>query len=93
MAQEEASNKEAGNRPAARIQIGNVHGAVWRNDHDGKTFYSATFEVRYKDAAGNWQSGQSYGPGDLLALMKAADRAHDAILELRQKSRQDQDGD
>jgi hypothetical protein len=49
-------------------------------------FYTATFDRHYKDNAGERKSSQSFPQGDLLELAKAADKAHDRIMELQRKN-------
>lgn len=71
--------------PVAKVRIGSVTAAVWRNGE----FYSATFERRYQDKEGQWQTSHSFGPSDLLALAKAADRAHDRILAFYEQEKRD----
>lgn len=70
------SEAESKNPPVVKIRIGSVHASIWKNGD----FYSATFERRYQDKDSKWQTSHSFGASDLLALAKAADRAHDAIL-------------
>jgi hypothetical protein len=61
--------------------------AIWRNENNGSTFYSVTFERRYKDDAGNWHSSSSFNSSDLLLLAKLADQSHSKIVELRADDR------
>ena len=65
-----------GNTPAARIRIGSVTAAVWKNDTG---FYSVTLERSYRDDAGAWQNTDSLGHGDLLNAAKVLERAEDYI--------------
>lgn len=73
--------KETAKPPVARVRVGLVTASVWERVNDAGTFYAVTFERRYKDGEGNWQSTHSYDTHDLLALSKAADLAHTKILE------------
>ena len=75
--------KESKDKPVDKIDVHPVHGAIWRNTGSNGTYFSATFEKRYKDKEGQWHGTQSYSGDDLLALSKAADKAHDRILELQ----------
>ncbi len=70
--------------PVHKIRVGSVHAAIWENTNEKGTFYSVTFERRYKQGE-EWKSSDSYGPGDLLELAKAADLAHTAILDALNK--------
>jgi len=73
------------NQQAARRK--NAHrphrASIWERTTDKGTFHSVSFERRYKDASGNWQTTHSFDTSDLLALAKLADQAHSRILELR----------
>jgi hypothetical protein len=84
---ESDAGPQPGNKPVDRIRIGKVTASIWNNPSDKGDFYSVTFERSYKDEGDAWKSSQSYRRDDLLELAKAADKAHDRILELRQKSR------
>ena len=75
------------NKPIDKIRIGRVTVNIWNNPSEKGDFYSVTFERNYKDEGDTWKSSQSFRRDDLLELAKAADKAHDWILELRQRSR------
>lgn len=77
-------------KPAAKVTMYPITSAIWRNEKDGRAYYSATFERRYKDGAGNWQSSSSFNADDLLLLAKVADQAHTEIAKLRAADRQAQ---
>ena len=70
-------------KPAAKVDLFPVSGAIWRNETPKGTFYSVTFERSYKDEAGKWQTSSTFNQSDLLLLAKAADLAHTATLQLR----------
>lgn len=72
---------EKKNPPVAKVRVGLVSASIWENKTEKGTFYNATFDRRYKDSEGNYQSTGSYNLHDLLALSKAADLAHTAIIE------------
>jgi hypothetical protein len=74
---------ETNKPPVARMRIGLIGASIWERATDKGTFHSVSFERRYKDAAGNWQTTHSFDTSDLLALSKLADQAHSKILELR----------
>jgi hypothetical protein len=69
--------------PVARLRIGLVNASIWERTANEDNFYSVSFERRYRDAQGNWQSTHSYSADDLLSLAKLADQAHTEILKLR----------
>jgi len=74
------------NRPIDKVRIGNVTASIWRNASEKGDFYTTTFERSYKDESGAMKNSQSFPRGDLLELAKAADKAHDKILELQRKN-------
>ena len=74
---------ETKNPPAAKIRVGLITASIWENKNEKGTFHNVTFERRYKDAEGNWQTSHSYNAGDLLDLAKAADLAHTEIIKAR----------
>ena len=60
-----------------------ITAAVWRNENsEGKAWYSATIERRYKDKEGVWQSTGGFAADDLLLLQKVAGLAHSEIYKL-----------
>ena len=76
------------NEPAARVKLSSIQASVWRNQSpDGKTFYSTTFDRRYKDKDGAWKSSDSFSGDQLLLLAKAADLAHTEEMKLRAADR------
>jgi len=79
-------------RPVSEVSVSTASGAIcaaiWRNESQGKVFYNTTFELRYQDKDGEWKSGESYGPMDLLALAKCADLAFNKIVELKQQDKE-----
>ncbi len=77
------TNTETKKAPVAKVRVGLITGNIWENTTEKGTFHNVTFERRYKDGKGNWQSSHSYNADDLLALAKAADLAHSKILEAR----------
>ena len=75
---------ETAKPPVAKLRVGLLNASIWERVTENGTFHSVSFERRYRDAQGNWQSTHSYGSGDLLALAKLADQAHSKIVELQQ---------
>jgi hypothetical protein len=66
-------NAESKRRPEFSVRHGNVEIAVWRNDGTNGEFLSASIPtIRYRDAAGDWKDGSSFGRHDLLDLAEAA---------------------
>ena len=81
-----ANSSPTGNRvpPVASVRVGSIQASIWRNTNDAGTFYSTKFRNSYKDKDGKWHDTDGFGPSDLLELAKAADKAHDKVLELQQ---------
>lgn len=75
-------------KPAAKVSMYPITAAIWRNENEGRAFYSATFERSYRDDGGNWKSTNTFNAGDLLLLAKVADMAHTEIAKLRANDRQ-----
>ena len=69
--------------PIAKLRLGLLNAAIWERTTDKSTFYSVSFERRYKDGKGEWQSTSSYDTENLLLLAKLADQAHSKIVELQ----------
>ena len=78
-------NAEPKKGPAEKIRVGLITASIWENTNEKGTFHNVTFERRYKDAEGKWQTSHSYNTGDLLDLAKAADLAHTEILKARNR--------
>jgi len=76
-------------KPIARVALHPVNAAIWKNHGNlGDAFYSVTFERRYRDDSGKWQSSTSFNSNELLVLAKVADLAHSEIFRLRANDRQ-----
>ena len=78
-----ATASETGKQPVAKLRLGLIFANIWQRTTDKGSFFSVSFERRYKDADGNWHSGHSFDASDLLALAKLADQAHTKLLEIR----------
>ena len=75
--------RETQKPPVAKLRIGLINANIWQRVTDEDAFYSVSFERRYRDNDGNWQSTHSYNADDLLILAKLADKAHTEIMNLR----------
>lgn len=80
---EKATASETNKPPVAKLRIGLLNASIWERTTDKGTFHSVSFERRYRDTDGNWQSTYSFDTSDLLALAKLADQAHSKILEIK----------
>lgn len=54
--------------PLKKYSLGRVNAAVWENDFQGEKSYSFSFQVSYKNKAGQWENKQFFTPSDLPAL-------------------------
>ena len=62
--------------PVKKFSAGGVQVAVWQNEgKEGSSFYTVSFDKRYKDKNDEWKSSSSLKTSDLpkaiLALQKA----------------------
>ena len=70
-------------KPVNRLNMGLIKATIWERKTDEYSFYSVSFEKRYRDSEGNWHSTHSYDSNDLLLLAKLANNAHTEIANLR----------
>jgi hypothetical protein len=77
------SATEAAKPPVAKVRVGLISASIWERGSEQGTFYAVTFERRYRDKDGNFNSSHSYDAPDLLVLAKVADLAHTKILALQ----------
>jgi hypothetical protein len=83
---------EPKNKPVTNIQVGGVQIPIWENEgKDGLYYKAGAPELRYRDAAGEWHTGKSYGPRDLVNLAKAAMLAHSEIGRLSHQDEGEQE--
>lgn len=73
---------EKGHPPVAKLRNGLLNASIWAHVNDKGTFYSVTFERRYRDAQGEWKSTHSFDRSSLLKLAKLADQAETEIARL-----------
>jgi hypothetical protein len=59
-------------RPATTLRCGNIKATVWQNVSEKGPFFSTTFSRPFKDQAGEWRNGTSFGLSDLEAFMNVA---------------------
>jgi len=79
---------ETKKQPILHVTCYPVFAAIWRNKNEkGEAFYSATFERKYKDKEGKYQSAGNFSVSDLLLLAKAADIAHTKMIEFQERDR------
>lgn len=69
------------NAPAKKFRIGFVVATIWRNDNNGKPFYTVEVARSYKDSDGNIKNTASLGHDDLLNASRVLTRAEAWIAE------------
>jgi hypothetical protein len=83
MTNTDSMKPEPSKAPIVKLRLGLIWANVWQRITDEDAFYSVSFERRYRDTDGNWQSTHSYNADDLLLLAKLADQAHTEIMKIR----------
>ncbi|MDE2125276.1 MAG: hypothetical protein KGJ62_01655 [Armatimonadetes bacterium] len=68
------------NQPVHEIRLGRIVAAIWMHETEYGPRHNVTVSRIYKDGQ-QWKRSDSFGREDLPLLCKAADRAHDWILE------------
>jgi hypothetical protein len=66
-------------RPATTLRCGNIKATIWQNVSERGPFFSTTFSRPFKNQAGEWRNGTSFGLNDLEALMNVAFEAKEWI--------------
>jgi len=55
--------------PVKTYRSGKVKLDIWQGQYEGKTTYNFSITKPYKDKAGKWQNGTSYGKTDLKDVL------------------------
>lgn len=72
--------------PIKKFSVGGVQVAIWENEgKEGVQFNSVSFDRRYKDKEGNWQSTNSLKMNDLPKAILALQKAYE-YLALKEPS-------
>lgn len=79
--------------PVAKVRVGLITASIWERTTEDKTFYSVSFDRRYRDSSGKWHSSNSFDAHQLLELAKAADLAHTQILQAQAPSEETEEGE
>jgi hypothetical protein len=66
-------------QPVDKFTDGPIHISIFENNGPKGAFRAATIQLRYKDKNDEWQTGSSYGLGDLKYLERAAKEARTRI--------------
>ena len=73
-----ATNQQS-KEPATTLRCGNIKDTIWENVSEKGPFFATTFSRPFKDQAGAWRNGTSFGLNDLEALMNVAFEAKEWI--------------
>ena len=66
--------------PVKKFSVGGIQVAVWENQgKEGNTFYSVSFDRRYKDKDDEWKSTTSLKKNDLPKAVLALQKAYEFI--------------
>lgn len=66
--------------PVKKFSVGGVQAAVWENEgKEGNTYYSVSFDRRYKDNNDEWKSTTSLKANDLPKAILALQKAYEFI--------------
>jgi hypothetical protein len=72
------------NEPVKKFRIGAVSATIWKNEAEGRSFYSTTIVRSYRDRdTEEWKETSSFSHDDLLNVAKVADRAEAFIAKLQ----------
>lgn len=91
-AESEPQESQRGKAPVERFHEGRVHVSIFKNESAKGDFHTASYQVRYKDGNGDYQTGHSYGRKDCEDLEKAAAKARQRIEELDKPKNQERSG-
>ena len=61
--------------PVYKQKSHGIEVAVWKREHEDKTFYSISATRSYRDSDGNWKTTSSFNLEDRDILMDYLDRA------------------
>jgi hypothetical protein len=73
-----------GKGPVKKFSAGAIACSLWENeinvDGQAKTVLKATVERRYKDAAGQWKSSNSYSRNEIPLVIHVLEKAFECML-------------
>ena len=73
-----ATNQQS-KRPSTMLGCDNIKATIWQNVSENGPFFATTCSRPFKDQAGAWRNGTSFGLNDLEALMNVAFEAKEWI--------------
>ncbi len=66
--------------PVKKFGVGGVQVAIWENQgKEGNSFYTVSFDKRYKDKNDEWKSSNSLTKNDLPKAILALQKAYEFI--------------
>jgi hypothetical protein len=69
-------NNEGKNRPAGKLQIGNLRAAIWQNESSFGPWYTVQFCRVFRDKSdGSFKESDRFGRDDVLVLSELARKA------------------
>jgi hypothetical protein len=75
-------------QPIAHLSIHPITASILLRESDGKAYYTANIQRRYKDENGAWRYTETFFADDLLLVAKIADQAHTEIEKLKAADRE-----
>jgi len=86
-----AQNQGTGNKPEKKFSVGAISATVWKNsalskDKEPVEYSTISFDRRYKDKAGNWQSTNHLRTGDLPKAILVLNKAYEFLVLRDQES-------
>lgn len=73
---------ETNEAPLKTFRIGAVKASIWKNETEGRIFFSTKITRQYKDGE-DWKETNSYNHDELLSIGKLAERAEAYIAKLQ----------
>ena len=59
-------------KPTHTLRCGNINATIWQNGSEKGPFFATTFSRPFRDQAGAWRNGTSFGLNALEALLTVA---------------------
>ena len=67
--------------PVKKFQAGGIQVAVWENEgSENGNYNTVSFDKRYKDKEGNWQSTKSLNVNDIPKAVAALNQAYQYLV-------------
>ena len=75
------------NKPALTLRDGALKATIWRHVKEDSVRYSVTLARTYQDQGEQFGETNSFSGSELLKIARLAQKAYDAVGELKQKDR------